>query len=138
LPVKPEARAFLVRVLREEAWTRSAEIEARSLGLRNRDALRDRLISLNLPQWGFLKRWFAHYSLVQAAEDGRTFAASALAGGRNPSAVYRSLKEALRMKPGEILDHGGTGLLESILIAELARIQPREDLPDTQDSSLAG
>lgn len=125
LPITPAARDFLGQMVLERAWIHTAELAAPTLGLRNKDALRDRLISLNLPRWGFLKRWFRHYALVSEAESGHSFAAIALADGRNPSTVYRSLKDALKIRSVEILARGGTALLESLLVAEVTKIQPR-------------
>ncbi len=138
LPVTPEARTFLLRIEGDRAWTRTAELQARSLGLKNRGALRDRLLSLNLPQWGFLKRWFRLYTLVLAAEQGRSFAASALAEGHNPSSVYHSLEGALKLRPSEILLRGGTALLLSEFVAELARIRGDPRTADIEDSSASG
>jgi hypothetical protein len=129
LPVSEEARAFLLLVSRERSWTRTAESQASALGLRSRDALRVLLLSLNLPQWGTLKRWFRVYALISEAETGNSFAKTALAEGHNPSSSYRTLQGLLKMKPGAILERGGTALLLPELIRELDRIrgslQPR-------------
>ena len=129
LPVSEQARAFLLIVADQRSWTRTAETQARMLGLRNRDALRCLLLSLNLPQWGVLKRWFRVYALVAEAEHGSSFARLALKEGHNPSSTYRTLKGLLKMEPGAILQRGGTALLLPELIRELDRIrgslQPR-------------
>ena len=123
LPVSEEARDFLLLVSRERSWTRTAESQARALGLRNRDALRVLLLSLNLPQWGTLRRWFRAYGLISEAETGNSFAKTALAEGHNPSSTYRTLQGLLKMKPGAILERGGTALLLPELIRELDRIR---------------
>lgn len=122
LPVSEQARAFLLSVVRQRAWLRTAEVQARFLGLKNRDALRSLLLSLNLPQWRTLKSWFRAFSLVSEVEQGSSFAKVALAEGHNPSSVYRSLEGVLRMKPGAILQAGGTALLLPELVRELDRI----------------
>jgi hypothetical protein len=122
LPVSVPARAFLLSVVRQRAWMRTAEAQARFLGLKNRDALRSLLLSLNLPQWRTLRRWFRVYSIVSEVEQGSSFARVALAAGHNPSSVYRSLEGMLRLKPGAILRAGGTALLLPELVRELDRI----------------
>jgi hypothetical protein len=123
LPVSEQPRSFLLRIAQERAWTRTAEIEARSLGLKNRDALRNLLHSLNLPQWRTLKRWFRVYALVSEAENGSSFARIALSEGHNPSGTYRTLEGLLKMKPGTILRGGGPALLLPELVRALDRIR---------------
>jgi hypothetical protein len=123
LPVTDQARAFLLLVARDRSWTRTAEQQAAALGLKNRDALRVILLSLNLPPWGTLKRWFRVYAMVSKVEAGDSFAKQALAEGHNPSSTYRTLAGLLKMRPGAILQRGGTALLLPELIRELDRIR---------------
>jgi hypothetical protein len=123
LPLTDQGLAFLLLVARDRSWTRTAMQQADALGLRNRDALRILLLSLNLPQWGTLKRWFRVYALVAEAEHGSSFARLALARGHNPSSTYRTLAGLLKMRPGAILNRGGTALLLPELIRELDRIR---------------
>jgi hypothetical protein len=123
-----QARAFLLLVAREGFWKKSAEGVATSIGLRNRDCLRNLLFSLNLPPWRTLRRWFRVYSLVAAAEEGKSFASSALEEGHNPSSAYRTLESLLKMSPGAILKRGGTALLLPELVGELDRIHKSLDL----------
>jgi hypothetical protein len=122
-PVSDDARAFLLLVARDRSWTRTAKQQAVALGLDNRHALRVLLLSLNLPQWGTLKRWFRVYALVSQAEGGSSFAKVALSEGHNPSAAYRTLTGLLKMRPGAILQRGGTALLLPELVRELDRIR---------------
>lgn len=123
LPVTDNALAFLLFVARDRSWTRTAEQQAAALGLKNRDALRILLLSLNLPQWGTLRRWLRVYAMVSKAEAGDSFARQALAEGHNPSGTYRTLAGLLKLTPGAILQRGGTALLLPELIRELDRIQ---------------
>jgi hypothetical protein len=123
IPVTDQARAFLLLVARERSWPRTAEKQARALGFKNRDALRVLLLSLNLPQWGTLRRWFRVYAMVSRAEAGDSFAKQALAEGHNPSGTYRTLEGLLKLKPGAILQRGGTALLLPELVRELDRIR---------------
>lgn len=125
LPVSEQAVAFLLLMARDGAWTRTADKQARALGLKNRDALRVLLLSLNLPQWGTLRRWFRVYTLVSKAEAGDSFAKQALAEGHNPSGTYRTLAGLLKLPPAAILHRGGTALLLPELIRELDQIQQR-------------
>jgi hypothetical protein len=128
LLVTDQARAFLLLVAREEFWKRTAEGVATAIGLKNRDALRNRLLLLNLPPWRVLRRWFRVYALVAAAEEGKSFASSALSDGHNPSSTYRSLESLLKMNPGAILRRGGTALLLPELVRELDKIHQALDL----------
>ena len=123
LPVTEAAIGFLLLVARGRSWRRTAAQQAAALRLKNRDALRGLLLSLNLPQWGTLRRWFRVYALVFEAEQGRSFATQALADGHNPSSTYRTLAGLLKLTPGTILQRGGTALLLPELIRELDRIR---------------
>ena len=126
LPVTDKALAFLLLVAREHSWARTAEKQALALGFKNRDALRALLLSLNLPQWGTLRRWFRVYTIVSKAEAGDSFAKQALAEGHNPSGIYRTLAGLLKMTPGTILRGGGTALLLPVLMDELDRIRTNQ------------
>ena len=123
LPVTDQALTFLLLIARDKSWTRTAEQQASALGLKNRDALRRLVLSLHLPPWGILRRWFRVYALVHEAELGRSFASQALTEGHNPSSTYRTLEGLLKLTPGTILQRGGTALLLPELIRELDRIQ---------------
>ncbi len=127
LPVTGPALAFLLLVARDRSWTRTAQVQAQHLGLKDRHALRSHLLALNLPRWGFLKRWFRVYDLVARAEGGDPFAQAALAEGHNPSTIYRTLEGLLNLKPGAILLRGGTALLLPALVTELDRIRAHLD-----------
>jgi hypothetical protein len=123
LPLTDKALSFLLLVARDGSWTRTSEDQARALGLKDRNALRALLLSLNLPQWGTLRRWFRVYAIVAMAEAGDSFAKQALSDGHNPSGTYRTLARLLKMQPGAILKRGGTALLLPVLVRELDRLQ---------------